>query len=291
MRLLNVETERLEHFIGDFPSSSSDARGTPPYAILSHTWGNYEILFEDFQGSQVESQLAWQRKSLYPEVRGSCDQARRRGLRYIWIDTCCIDKSSSAELSEAINSMFEWYLRAEICFAYLEDLHCRWMSRGWTLQELQAPGDVLFYDNAWNCLGPRFSLAPIFALATGVDVRVLRRNHEADCPRVAQKFCWARRRETTREEDKAYCLLGIFDVNMPLFYGEKAKAVIRLQKEILRSPGDQSILVHDFRQEPRWGAVPFRSLADDVSTFKWAVQRQVTDQHMFYSNEMASTRT
>jgi hypothetical protein len=116
---------------------------------------------------------AEKRRKSYEEILPSADFARIRGFDYIWIDTCCIDKSSSAELSETINSMFQWYKGSEICYAYLADVSCydyptefgdsefsqsRWFTRGWTLQELVAPKEVIFVDRDWKPLGTRTSL-------------------------------------------------------------------------------------------------------------------------------------
>ncbi len=150
MRLINVHTGKLEeHMVA------------PPYAILSHTWRDSEISFQDMTTcADVQS------RPEYDKIRDSGREAVRYNLEYVWIDTCCIDKSSSAELSEAINSMFRWYRDAALCFAYLEDLpigqgaatkleleRCRWFTRGWTLQELIAPAAVRFYDRGWNDRG------------------------------------------------------------------------------------------------------------------------------------------
>ena len=179
------------------------------------------------------------------------------GWDWIWIDTCCIDKRSSAELSEAINSMYLWYREAQVCYAYLSDVcinvdtgepfyqhvyktfhESRWFRRGWTLQELLAPQSVVFYDRKWTELGTRSSLEHEVSLATGISIEFLNQPLTAS---VAQKMFWASRRETTRIEDTAYCLLGIFDVNMPLLYGEGPKAFQRLQEEILKVNADTSL--------------------------------------------------
>jgi Heterokaryon incompatibility protein (HET) len=140
MRLLNVSTLQLEEFI--------DERTAPPYAILSHTWGKEEVTYEDMRNNTAKQKFGYQK------VLGSCAIASQHELAYIWIDTCTIDKSSSAELSEAINSMFRWYLHSTICITYLEDCdskcdsftESRWLTRGWTLQELIAPGQLVFYS-------------------------------------------------------------------------------------------------------------------------------------------------
>lgn len=246
MRLLNVHTLGLESFDSE--------HFTPPYAILSHTWGNDEIVFQDVH-KQRDPNLEWKSSGSASKILMSAKQARRDGLSYIWIDTICIDKSSSAELSEAINSMFEWYARAKVCYTYLadamqaEDLaRCRWLRRGWTLQELIAPGCVVFYGQEWNEIGTRDSLADKLAALTMIDPGLLRRGQFADVHRLlayigtATKMSWAADRQTTKMEDRAYCLMGIFRVNMPLLYGEGGKAFSRLQEEILKDTADTSIL-------------------------------------------------
>jgi len=173
---------------------------------------------------------------------------------------CCIDKTSSAELSEAINSMFRWYKRAVICYAYLSDVELgggvdmhpsypgvpskfaqsRWFSRGWTLQELIAPKEVVFYSRDWGIIGSRERLCLALEEITGIK-RDLLNTGDVKFASVADRMTWAAKRTTTRVEDVAYCLLGIFDVNMPLLYGEGQKAFTRLQEEILRTSTDQSI--------------------------------------------------
>src|SRR5262249_8258217 len=149
MRLLNTTTLKLETFV---------CKETPNYAILSHTWADDEILFEDVWESGWRHRISVRRKKGFSKVRDSCAQARRDGYGYIWIDTCCIDKSSSSELSEAINSMFKWYRNAKVCYAYLVDVQAadpasfeksRWFTRGWTLQELIAPKRLIFFDGRW----------------------------------------------------------------------------------------------------------------------------------------------
>ena len=170
-------------------------------------------------------------------------------------DTNCIDKSSSAELSEAINSMFVWYRDAVVCYAYLEDVEpspsnaahnavsiksSRWFTRGWTLQELLAPEEVLLYSRRWTKLGTKRSLAAIISDITRIPIHVL----EGDgllSSSVAQKMSWLSTRSTTRVEDMAYCMLGIFDLNLPLLYGEGPKAFFRLQEEIIRVSNDSTI--------------------------------------------------
>jgi hypothetical protein len=153
--------------------------------------------------------------------------------------------------------MFRWYERAEVCYAYLSDVsgdanlqedvsefvESRWFTRGWTLQELVAPKSVLFYskrDKGWHFLGTKEELCDQISTITGIDTDTLY-GAGLELASVARKMSWASHRETTRIEDTAYCLLGIFDVNMPLLYGEGQKAFLRLQEEILRASSDYSL--------------------------------------------------
>lgn len=242
MRLLNTESMRLEEFHGS---------NIPPYAILSHTWGKEEVSFQDLVVGDSPKLRGCKK------IIGCRNQAISDGYRYIWVDTCCIDKTSSAELSEAINSMFRWYREAEVCYAYLADVdiktdltylqsaieNSRWFTRGWTLQELVAPSDVVFYDSDWAEIGTKTDLAEIISNVTGVGVTILlkgKRNNFDDYS-VAKRMFWASRRRTTRVEDEAYCLIGLFGVNMPLLYGEKQKAFFRLQEEIMKRSDDHSL--------------------------------------------------
>ncbi|KAK3934665.1 heterokaryon incompatibility protein-domain-containing protein, partial [Diplogelasinospora grovesii] len=241
MRLINAITLTM-HTFGGRP---------PPYAILSHTWGQEEVSFQDFQlGPEHFGRLRG-----YAKIEGCCRQARKDGYEWVWVDTCCIDKSSSAELSEAINSMYKWYQGSDVCYVYLADmprlkwnteqrnfLTCRWFTRGWTLQELIAPRHVDFYAEDWSRIGTRLSLAKPIHYRTGIPVEVLRGKPPSACL-ACQKMSWAAHRETSRKEDMAYCLMGIFEVNMPLLYGEGGdEAFRRLQEEILKRSEDLSLL-------------------------------------------------
>jgi hypothetical protein len=220
----------------------------PPYAILSHTWGadGEEVTFKDMMEGTGKS------KAGYDKIRFCGEQARRDGIQYFWVDTCCIEKSSSAELQEAINSMFRWYRNAANCYVYLADVSTagfdandkssqpwdlafrksRWFTRGWTLQELIAPATVEFFSKEGDPLGTRKYLERQIHDVTGIPVKALRGNPLSNFS-IHERMMWAEKRETTREEDKAYSLLGIFDVHMPLIYGEaRDKAFKRLQEEI-----------------------------------------------------------
>ncbi|KAI0364801.1 hypothetical protein BV20DRAFT_818448 [Pilatotrama ljubarskyi] len=166
---------------------------------------------------------------LSPKVNGFCDIARRHGYRLVWMDSCCIDKTSSSELSEAINSMYEWYRLAHVCYVYLADVadeddahairRSRWVKRGWTLQELVAPRDVLILTSSWSVLGSKAALVDILEASTGVDAAILTHSASLKWVSVGRRLWWASGRETTRVEDEAYSLMGIFGIHMPTIYG------------------------------------------------------------------------
>lgn len=303
MRLLRTDSLELVEFVGR----------APPYVILSHTWGPDEVTIEDL--SQPPT-AAVKKKAGYAKIKGCCSRAAADGYEYVWVDTCwyaqarptslpipmelfvreliprswlSIDKASSAELSEAINSMYRWYQEAHICYAYMSDVsldvqppvadaaatsgprkgtndtpgrptfrtipsilrdydrlprtfeNSRWFTRGWTLQELIAPPMVEFYAHDWREIGTKFSLRKVISTVTGIDMRVLEGADPATC-HVAERMSWAANRQTTRIEDAAYCLLGIFKVHMPLIYGEGQRAFYRLQEEIMKTTEDYTML-------------------------------------------------
>jgi hypothetical protein len=256
MRLLNLYTLRLETFLNDSE--------IPPYAILSHTWGARELKLQDLElpGAELETNPGWKK------VVNFCRKAREslemfpEEVRYGWVDSCCIDKSSSAELSEAINSMFRWYRSASACFVLLEDVElselsgtdtferCRWFTRGWTLQELLAPPVLYFFDKDWQYMDDKLTLADRISARTSIDVDVIMTGSWEDMS-IAQRMSWASTRTTTRVEDMAYCLMGVFDVNMPTIYGEGEKAFIRLQEEIMKESADESIFAWDASAKDR----------------------------------------
>ncbi|KAK3991124.1 heterokaryon incompatibility protein-domain-containing protein [Cladorrhinum sp. PSN332] len=237
MRLINTTTLRLEGQSLSPPASR--------YGVLSHTWGttNSEVTYEEMSSGDTRAQ----QKSGWVKIQQACHHASELGLQYLWVDTCCIDKSNVVEITDAINSMFEWFKGSATCLVYLDDISsessgdsiatARWFTRGWTLQELIAPPEVRFYSREWNFIGSRFTRSKEIFEITGVDPFVL---GGGDIKRVcaARRMFWASRRFTTRGEDLAYCLLGIFDVNMPMQYGEGAeRAFRRLQEAIIRSYG------------------------------------------------------
>ncbi|KAI0542827.1 heterokaryon incompatibility protein-domain-containing protein [Xylaria digitata] len=237
MRLINVHTLVISEFHGN---------QIPRYAILSHTWGEEEVTIQDMREGIATSLKG------YEKIAACCEQARFDGIPYVWVDTCCIDKRSSAELSEAINSMCRWYENATLCYAYLADVEdaqdeemesfkrSRYWTRGWTLQELIAPGILIFFSSGWIRMGTRLDLRQAVAQATHIPTQVLRFRNISDYS-VSQRMSWASRRQTTRLEDEAYCLLGLFGVTMPLLYGEGRRAFRRLQEEIIKESDDESL--------------------------------------------------
>ncbi|KAF4481048.1 Vegetative incompatibility protein HET-E-1 [Colletotrichum fructicola Nara gc5] len=225
MRLIHTTTLAMETFYG---------RKKPYYAILSHTWEDEEVTLQDWN--------SWGRN-------------RMKGFHKIRM-TCQLAASQ-----EAINSMYKWYQRAYVCFAYLSDFRlaasnaprdamflgtylrgCRWFHRGWTLQELIAPSSILFYQQNWEYVGNKTDWNGALSRVTGISPQAIDHYKPGDYS-IAERMSWASKRETTREEDKAYCLLGIFDVNMPMLYGEGAKAFRRLQEVIIQTGYDVSIFV------------------------------------------------
>ena len=221
-----------------------------PYAILSHRWGdtNEEVTFEDIVNGSGRN------KAGYKKIEFCGEQASKDGLKYFWVDSCCIKKSSDSELSEAINSMYRWYNRATRCYVYLSDVSIgtdedsfvqsvwdgsfrasAWFSRGWTLQELLAPDSVEFFAEERIRLGDKGSLSRQIHEITGIALPALQGTSLSKFG-IDERFKWAQNRHTTRDEDWAYSLLGIFNISMPLIYGEgRDRAVTRLKKEIHES--------------------------------------------------------
>ncbi|KIV99983.1 uncharacterized protein PV09_08491, partial [Verruconis gallopava] len=221
----------------------------PPYAILSHTWGpdEDEVTFTDLTSGQARN------KAGYRKIMFCGEQAARDGLRHFWVDSCCIDKTNSAELTKAINLMFRYYQSSEKCYVYLSDVSSsandvsqsvweedfcksKWFTRGWTLQELLAPTQVEFYSYQHHRLGDKESLGQLIHKITRIPIEALH-GKPLDTFSIKDRMEWASGRQTTEDEDSAYCLLGIFNIFMPLIYGEgKHNALRRLQKELDNIP-------------------------------------------------------
>jgi hypothetical protein len=236
MRLLQCDNNGDLSLIEFFESA------IPKYAILSHRWGAEEVTLADLKNGNGKKMAG------YGKIQFCREQAKRDGLQYFWVDTCCIDKSNSTELAEAINSMFRWYRDATKCYVYLPDVSqprtdsadgsneawvstfqkSEWFTRGWTLQELIAPASVDFFCKDRELLGNKVSLERHICEVTGIPASALQGSPLSDFS-VAERLSWAASRETFCSEDKAYSLLGIFDVNMSLIYSEgKDKALNRL---------------------------------------------------------------
>ncbi|KAK0380945.1 hypothetical protein CLIM01_01701 [Colletotrichum limetticola] len=278
-----------------------EVQGDPQeeYAILSHTWGSDEVTFRSFQALGLASDTApgpgsgsadaadqIRSTNGFRKIRDAANLAKSHRHRYLWADTCCIDKTSSAELSESINSMYRWYEKAAICYAFLSDVepvsaqspfakdssfqNSRWFTRGWTLQELIAPKTVEFYAGDWSYINTKQSrnvFCQLLARITGIDEQVLSGTSFLSDISVANKMRWAGHRQTTRPEDKAYCLIGLFKVNMPLLYGEGDRAFTRLQEEILKESDDQSLFLWGMPEDVQPSDDLFGLLASSPSSF------------------------
>lgn len=241
MRLLKIVDDGLSLEL--FPKDK-----TPPYAILSHTWGSGkddEVTYQDVVAKTGKSKPGFKKL----EFCGA--QATNDGLHYFWVDSCCIDKSHEKELTTALNSMYKWYKNAVRCYVYLSDVsvrsqdgrsahiewesafhNSRWFTRGWTLQELVAPSIVVFYSQEGVRLGNKKTLQQQITTIAGISAEALC-GQPLSTFSVEERLQWADKRQTTEEEDKAYCLLGIFEVSLPVIYGEgQLRAMTRLNREI-----------------------------------------------------------
>ncbi len=263
MWLLN--TARAE--VKFFPTPESVPGG---YAALSHVWDEQEQTFQDLQAlrAQCAADGTNPRDLVCDKIREFCVLAERGGHEWGWADMCCIDKTSSTDLSEAITSMYRYYSLADVCYAYMRDVptaanlcelrrpessfrNSRWHKRGWTLQELIASSFVIFLSNTWVPLGAKADLADLLEEITRVPAAVLKLDANPSAYCVAARMSWAMGRETTRPEDEAYCLMGIFGVFMPPLYGEGKNAFLRLQERIMSQIDDPSIFAWGYT----WGPV------------------------------------
>ncbi|KAI0412493.1 HET-domain-containing protein [Xylaria grammica] len=245
MRLLKLRDDGSFH-----PKWFSEDK-VPPYAILSHTWGageDDEVTLNDLNDGTANNKRGFQKLQFCGK------QAKSDNLHYFWVDTCCINKQDLTELTTAINSMFRWYQNAARCYVYLSDVSVRtqdgqfnhiewdsafhnsqWFRRGWTLQELLAPKIVDFYTRDSIRLGDKSSLKQKIAEITGIPLKALQGQILSRFS-IEERFSWAGQRQTTKPEDKAYSLLGVFGVFLPLIYGEgQSSSMRRLCKEIQES--------------------------------------------------------
>jgi len=294
MRLIKVKAFlKREHLIENGESVDHDKSvlefgndEVERYAILSHQWvEGKEVDYREMvklAKMPLEERDKIRQRDGYKKILWSCEQARNDGYEWLWVDTCCIDKQSSAELSEAINSMYQWYENVKVCYAYLHDIPGssfptasdreryakfkgwpEWFSRGWMLQELIAPSNVQFFNKDWRRIGDKKTLASTLVRITRIPEHILIHGLHGNCPCVAQIMSWAANRNTMRVEDRAYSLMGLLDVNMPMLYGEGKKAFHRLQLEIICASNDQSIFAwYSPKDQP--GSI----LTDDPSDFE-----------------------
>ncbi|TFK82483.1 HET-domain-containing protein, partial [Polyporus arcularius HHB13444] len=268
MWVLSTDRAELHYF-------SSPEEIPDEYATLSHTWNNKpwhgppEQSFKEVW--EIQKRCAQDgtnpRDFVSEKIRRCCELAEKHGYNWVWIDTCCIDKTSSSELSEAINSMFRYYSLAAICYGHLRDVdtvvfsledledrsnyccHPRyanfresiWFQRGWTLQELIAPRFFVFLSSSWDVIGTKADLADFLEDSFGIPATVLRLLASPSQFSISYRMSWFRERQTTRPEDEAYCLLGLFDVHMPPLYGEGRNAFRRLQEEIMKQSEDTTL--------------------------------------------------
>ena len=197
MRLLSTNAD------GTFRLTSFFGKPSPCYAILSHTWeaDNQEVTFHDLTNALGSG------KTGHKKIQFCSEQAKKDGLQYFWVDSCCIDKSSSAELTETINSMFRWYRDAAKCYVYLTDVstrkrsrssrvpwesaftESRWFTRGWTLQELLAPRSVEFFSRDSKRLGDRGSLEQHIHGITRIPFQALRGDSLLDFS-IEERMSW-----------------------------------------------------------------------------------------------------
>ncbi|KAI4271488.1 MAG: hypothetical protein LQ337_005968 [Flavoplaca oasis] len=264
IRLLDAESQTLHDFKDE---------DRPPYAILSHRWAkdpSEEVVFNDMpQFQELSSSRGWKKADSAAKLIGACQMVLETTIqddvrpKYLWIDTVCIKQDSQMELSTAINSMFRIYQEAHFCLVYLADYptadvqtigQSDWFNRGWTLQELLAPTVVNFFDKNWKYLGDKKSLDKELARRTGIQSLYLQ---DIDfTASVSQRMSWMAGRTVTVPEDAAYCLLGIFGVNMPLIYGEgKERAFLRLQEEIMKYSDDHTLFAWTTEYQPPKGTI------------------------------------
>ena len=261
---------------------------TPKYAILSHRWRKgEEVQFRDLPslpkqqlrdlppGNPVSplpssSPQNDQRNlsSIY-KIAGACKkvlETKDEAMRHIWIDTICINQGDSQESSTSINSMFRWYQNAQVCYVYLFDVSwdstnllmsqkqfvgSEWFLRGWTLQELLAPKQLKFFDRDWKLIGSKDDLVTEIMTATRISAEHL--GGAFRDASLAQKMSWLAGRTTEYLEDRAYCVLGIFDIYLDARYGSGESEFMRLQQEIIRDwpqqvPFDESLFAWRAKQ-------------------------------------------
>ena len=228
------------------------------YATFSHTWEGDEPLYHDLLLGSVHD-LAGSPKIM--KLLMFCTIVRDAGFRWAWSDTCCINKMDGAALQESLTSMFQWYHDSSLTVVHLKGVlsdselgalvASLWNTRAWTLQEFFASKVIRFYTEDWKPYLPHEDVfnhkdSPVImeemALATGVDAKELL-SLRPGSENVRQKLRLASTRYATKQEDIAYSLFGIFDVSIPVTYGEgQRRALGRLLQEVLTRSGDATIL-------------------------------------------------
>ena len=264
MRLLNVHTLEFSEFYSD----------APKYVIASHMWSaGTEATIKDMRNRRNTDKVG------YKKVEGFAKYVQEQigYVEWLWIDSCCVNQASSQELSETLNSMFRWYSKAEVCLVYMADVsnakdeyefrRSFWFSRAWNLQELLAPHIVVFLSQDWKVIGHKggdgwtengfqvskgLSLEPVIATITGIPEYILHDYSRSKGLSVEERLAWYAGRNTHREEDMSYSMLGIFDVAMPLLYGEGAeRARKRLLEEISKASTATSSALEEHEQMGR----------------------------------------
>ncbi|TGJ84801.1 hypothetical protein E0Z10_g3961 [Xylaria hypoxylon] len=329
----DIESNEVSEDNGHEGGNNIGNDSKPKYAILSHTWGWQdektgkwahkvdEVTYDERRNfsNPFDESLHPDKQIAYKKIYYACRRALDRGCNYVWIDSCCIDKSNSAELTESINSMFRWYSEADVCLVYLVDscgqatipkmdytdpcprlytknsTPCRWFSRCWTLQELLASKKSEFYDSEWDLIytlqnhpGPfNGAVEKMISDITNVDIRALLGRVPLHNYSVEAKMSWAASRKSARPEDIAYSLLGIFDIYMPLIYGEgAARAFQRLQLEIMKLTPDLSLFAWH-TGEAQLEEQLCNALADSPSQFRFRrrICRSIAGSHYNMTNK------
>ena len=285
------------------------------YAALSHFWDkdNGEQSFQDVQRiiEDCKRDGTNPRDFVCDKIRRCCELAEMHGFKWIWIDTCCIDKTSSAALSEAINAMFRYYSLARICYGYLADipyyetifpgsddpvhwdgmrcdfLRSQWFTRGWTLQELIAPRFFLFLSRNWEVMGSRSDFAVLLEIKFGIPAALLKYEVSHRMYSIAQRMSWFRERKTTRPEDEAYCLLGLFDIYMPTLYGEGSHAFRRLQEEIMKQSADTTLFAFQ-ASCPLFASSPSKFFGDALNFEPMLYMPLESEQEKYIETDMVS---
>nr|POF13617.1 vegetative incompatibility protein het-e-1 [Quercus suber] len=299
MRLLNIDTLTFTDFFV--------AQALPPYVIASHRWvAGTEAMLEDVQQQKDTSKAGYHKVKRFAKYV----KAQIPLVKWLWIDTCCIDQKSSQEVGEAINSMFRWYRDAEVCLAYLGDVTATnepssfeksvWFKRGWTLQELLAPSVVIFLSKEWEVIGHKgrsgygrsgipvrtgVSLESRVAVITKIPEAILQDYEKSEGLSSDEKTRWMADRDTTRGEDSSYCLLGILGVSMNIRYGDgREKTRIRLMEKVSKSKK----LLAGIKQDKYH--VPFSRKGIPFTDF--FVPREADMQHLtsFFQSAMTAQR-